>query len=150
MRLGLVLFTLGSLLAYCSGTRRGHPFWRIAGYRKTRARVYAHTILFLPPASSHILLSFLILLLPHLHAIAGIFRMRGAGLVLDHGAAASSGTTRVGLRDGGRPRLSRAPARTPPISEDPLRGAGRWENSLLAVTDVDGDSSDEAGSCPFF
>ena len=44
-----------------------------------------------------------------------------------------------GLCEGGRPRswpgLSRAPARTLPISEEPLRGAGGWGNRLLAVTD---------------
>ena len=97
-----------------------------------------------PHTSSHILLSFQILLsscfLLFLMPFRGC-RRRGAGLVLDHGAAASSGTTRGGPCEGGRPRgrpgLSRAPARTPPISEEPLRGAGRWENSLLAVTDVD-------------
>ena len=73
-------------------------------------------------------------------------RRQGAGLVLDHGAAASSGTMRGGSCEGGlpgprgRPGLSRAPARTPPISEEPLRGVGGWENSLLAVTGVDEES----------
>ena len=70
---------------------------------------------------------------------SGGFPRRGPGLVLDHGAAASSGTTREGPCEGGcpgprgRPGLSHTPARTPPNSEEPLRGAGGWENSLLAV-----------------
>ena len=69
-------------------------------------------------------------------------RRRGAErLVLGHSEAASLGTARGGPCEGGRPRgrpgLSRAPARAPPISEEPLRSAGGWENSLLAVTDAD-------------
>ena len=42
-----------------------------------------------------------------------------------------------GGRPRGWPRLSRVPARTPPISEEPLRGAGRWGNRLLVVADND-------------
>ena len=52
------------------------------------------------------------------------------------------GDRRGGPCEGGRPRgwpgLSRAPARTPPISEEPLGGVGGWENRLLVVTDDDG------------
>ena len=63
--------------------------------------------------------------------------------VLGRSAAASSGTARRGGPcEGDRPRgwpgLSRTPARTPPISEEPLRGAGGWGNRLLVVTDDDG------------
>ena len=62
-------------------------------------------------------------------------------MVLDRSAAASSGTAGGGGCEGGRPRgwpgLSRAPARTPPISEEPLRGAGGWGNMLPVVTDDD-------------
>ena len=65
-----------------------------------------------------------------LHCNLGGCRRWGAGLVLDHSAEAraSSGTTCRGRPcEGGRPRgwsrLSRAPARTPPVSKEPLRGA---------------------------
>ena len=51
------------------------------------------------------------------------------------------GDRRGGPCEGGRPRgwpgLSRAPVRTPPISEEPLRGAGGWGNRLLVVTGDD-------------
>ena len=56
------------------------------------------------------------------------------GLIGDH----TPGGPCEGGRPGGRPGLSRAPARTPPISEEPLRGAGGWGNRLLVVTDDDG------------
>ena len=39
--------------------------------------------------------------------------------------------------EGGRPRGRPGLARTPLTSEEPLRGAGGWENSLLAVADLD-------------
>ena len=91
-----------------------------------------------PPPHLHIPASILLFLVPSL-LLRGC-RRRGAGLILDHGATASLGTTRGGAYEGGcprgRPGLSRAPARTPPISEEPLRGAGGWENSLLEVADV--------------
>ena len=64
------------------------------------------------------------------------------------GSRAGPGPQRIGLIgdhapggpcEGGRPRgwpgLPRAPARTPPISEEPLRGAGGWGNRPLVVTD---------------
>ena len=54
-------------------------------------------------------------------------------------AASSGATHREGLFEGcrpsGSPGHSRAPACTPPISEEPLRGAGRWGNRPLAATD---------------
>ena len=83
------------------------------------------TYKFLPPHTSfHILLSSQILLssCSSSSCYSGGCRRRGAGLVLDHGAAASSGPTRGGPCEGGRPRgrpgLSRAPARTP---QSPMR-----------------------------
>ena len=48
---------------------------------------------------------------------------------------ARNGGPSVDVRIHSWPGLSRAPARTPPISEEPLRGAGGWGNRLLAVTD---------------
>ena len=64
-----------------------------------------------------------------LHYNLGGCRRRGAGLDLDHSAAASSGTTRWGGPcEGGRPRgwprLSRAPARTPQTPNVLSAGAG--------------------------
>ena len=44
-----------------------------------------------------------VLAVPPLPFLSGGCRRRGAGLVLDHGAAASSGTARGGLCEGGRP-----------------------------------------------
>jgi hypothetical protein len=63
-----------------------------------------------------------------LHCNLGGCRRRGAGLVLDHSAGGLIGDhVPGGPCEGGRPRgwprLSRAPARTPPVSEEPLRGA---------------------------
>ena len=88
--------------------------------------------------SSPFLNSFVSCLLPSYSPIVPILHFfhyylggccrRGAGLVLDHSVAASSGATRrggacEGGRPGGWPRLSRAPARTPPVSKEPLGGA---------------------------
>ena len=97
----------------------------------------------LPPHTSfHIILSFQILLssqfLPFLMPFQG----------LQVGSRAGPGPRCGGLIEvqaggtlrGRPPGLSHAPARTLPISEEPLRGAGGWENSLLAVTDVDEES----------
>ena len=53
------------------------------------------------------------------------------GLIGDH----APGGPCEGSRPRGWPGLSRAPARTPPISEEPLRGARGRGNRLLAVTD---------------
>ena len=129
-------------LAGCCGPEEAFHSDELQGAEGPRACTNFH----LPPSScttlpsphSHIPASVLLFLIPSL-LLRGC-RRRGAGLVLDHGEAASLGTTQGGPCEGGRPRgrpgLSRAPARTPPISEEPLRGAGGWENSLLEVTDV--------------
>ena len=104
------------------------------------ARVCAHTS-FTSSQSSCPSISSSRFLLFHPDALYfGGCHRRGAGLALDRSAAASSGIARRGGScEGGRPRgwpgLSRAPARTPPISEEPLRGVGGWGNRLLAVTD---------------
>ena len=106
-----------------------------------RARACARTT-FSTPSNSFfpIPLSSRFLLLPFAHYCPCGCRRQGAGLDLDHRAAASSGTTRRGGPcERGRPRgrsgLSRAPAHTPPITGKPLRGTG----GLLSVTnDVKG------------
>ena len=84
----------------------------------------------LPPLSSSCL-SYTTSWMPQAGSRAGPRPQRG-GLI---------GDRRGGPCEGGRPRgwpgLSRAQARTPPISEEPLRGAGGWGNRLLVVTDDD-------------
>ena len=115
-------------LAGCCGPEEAFHSNELQGAEGPRACTNFH-----PPPSScttppsprlHISASVLLfLILPLL--LRGC-RRRGAGLVLDHGAAASLGTTRGGPCEGGRPRgrpgLSRAPARTPQTPKTPSPG----------------------------
>ena len=110
------------------------------------ARVCARTASF--PSILPVLLSFRILL-PYPPLPSGCPPLTITSVVAAGGEPGRSWTAARRLHrgpragggpcEGGRPRgwpgLSRAPARTPPISEEPLRGAGGWGNRLLAVTD---------------
>lgn len=73
-------------------------------------------------------------LLSFLYHYPGGRRRRRARLILDHSAAGASRTTRRGQPcEGGRPGGWPGLSRTPPISEEPLRGMGGLGNTLLAM-----------------
>ena len=142
------------MLAGCCGPEEAFHSDELQGAEGPRACTNFHP----PPSSCTTPLS------PRLHISASVLlffilslllrgcRRRGTGLVLGHGAAASLGTTRGGPCEGGRPRgrpgLSRAPARTPPISGEPLRGAGGWEQPAGGDQRLVRDCSD-GGMSPF-